>query len=127
MLKRSRDGPDDPTRSRARGDIRRGVAWAPPGGGYHGALNHAVIHGLDVTVPLGLLGCQSDEAMRIVLDDLTAGGVHAHFGTTIDGRRYEATDLQWSYGSGEVARGTAAEIASAICGRRLPSGHAFVG
>jgi uncharacterized protein (TIGR03083 family) len=27
--------------------------WAPPGGGYHGALNHAVIHGLDVTVPLG--------------------------------------------------------------------------
>src|SRR5204863_5163647 len=27
--------------------------WTPPGGGYHGALNHVVIHGLDITVPLG--------------------------------------------------------------------------
>jgi hypothetical protein len=27
--------------------------WTPPGGGWHGALNHVVIHGLDVTVPLG--------------------------------------------------------------------------
>jgi len=23
--------------------------WTPPGGGWHGALNHVVIHGLDVT------------------------------------------------------------------------------
>ncbi len=28
--------------------------WTPPGGGWHGALNHVVIHGLDVTVPLGV-------------------------------------------------------------------------
>jgi len=28
--------------------------WAPPGGGYRGALNHVVIHGLDATVPLGM-------------------------------------------------------------------------
>ena len=27
--------------------------WVPPGGGYAAALNHVVIHGLDVTVPLG--------------------------------------------------------------------------
>ena len=28
--------------------------WTPPGGGWHGALNHVVIHGLDVTVALGV-------------------------------------------------------------------------
>ena len=31
--------------------------WTPPGGGYHGALNHVVIHGLDVTAPLGASRC----------------------------------------------------------------------
>ena len=37
-------------------DLRSEVMqpWTPPGGGYHGALNHVVIHGLDVTVPLGM-------------------------------------------------------------------------
>ena len=35
--------------------LRSGIMqrWTPPGGGYHGALTHVVIHGLDVTVPLG--------------------------------------------------------------------------
>ena len=28
--------------------------WKPPGGGYQGALTHDVIHGLDITVALGL-------------------------------------------------------------------------
>ena len=28
--------------------------WAPPGGGLAGALSHDVIHGLDITWPLGL-------------------------------------------------------------------------
>ena len=32
--------------------------WLPPGGGPIGALNHVVIHALDVTVPLGR-SCQS--------------------------------------------------------------------
>ena len=28
--------------------------WKPPGGGYVGALSHDLIHGLDITVALGL-------------------------------------------------------------------------
>jgi len=31
-----------------------GHPWKPPGGGYTGALAHDLIHGLDITVPLGL-------------------------------------------------------------------------
>ena len=45
--------------------------WTPPGGGYHGALNHVVIHGLDITVPLREPRRASDTAIRYVLDDLT--------------------------------------------------------
>src|SRR5436305_12726652 len=74
------------------------LRWTPPGGGYHGALNHVVIHGLDVTVPLGVPRRSPDDTIRIVLDDLTTGGVHEHFGTGIEGRSLQATDLDWSYG-----------------------------
>jgi uncharacterized protein (TIGR03083 family) len=97
--------------------------WAPPEGGYHGALNHVAIHGLDVTVPLGIERRPSDETMRVVLDDLTAGGIHEHFGTVITGRKVEATDLHWSYGSGSLLRATAGDLALMLCGRTIPPGQ----
>jgi len=94
--------------------------WAPPGGGYYGALNHAVIHSLDVTVPLDVPRLASDEAIGITLDDLCEGGGHERFGTAISGRRLEATDLDWSYGSGQVLRAEATDLALMICGRTVP-------
>lgn len=97
--------------------------WAPPGGGYHGALNHAVIHGLDMTVPLDVPRRSPDATIRVVLDDLAQGGGHAHFGTVIDGRRLEASDLDWSHGSGPVLRGAAGDLALAMCGRTVPAGR----
>jgi uncharacterized protein (TIGR03083 family) len=97
--------------------------WTPPGAGYHGALNHVVIHGLDVTVPLGVPCRSPDDTIRIVLDDLTTGGVHEHFGTHIEGHTLEATDLDWSYGSGPVLRGAAEALARLLCGRTVPGGR----
>jgi uncharacterized protein (TIGR03083 family) len=97
--------------------------WTPPGGGWHGALNHVVIHGLDVTVPLGAPRRPPDATIRVVLDDLTVGGVHEHFGTSIEGRRLQATDLDWSYGSGPALRGPAGDLAVALCGRAIPPGR----
>jgi uncharacterized protein (TIGR03083 family) len=97
--------------------------WTPPGGGYHGALNHVVIHGLDVTVPLGVPRRSPDDTIRIVLDDLTRGDVHHHFGTSTEGRSLQATDLDWSYGSGLPLRGKAEDLALVLCGRTLPSGR----
>ena len=97
--------------------------WAPPGGGYHGALNHVVIHGLDVTVPLGVPRRSPDETIRVVLDDLAQGGGHAHFGTVLNGRCLEASDLDWSYGSGPALRGAAEDLALAMCGRAVPGGR----
>jgi uncharacterized protein (TIGR03083 family) len=107
------------------GNLRSEVMrrWTPPGGGYHRALNHVVIHGLDVTVPLGVPRRCPDETIRVILDDLTGGGGHARFGTEIEGRRLEASDLDWSHGSGSVLRGEAADLALAICGRAVPDGR----
>jgi uncharacterized protein (TIGR03083 family) len=107
--------------SNLRSDVMR--QWTPPGGGYRGALNHVVIHGLDVTVPLGVRRRSPDQTIRIILGDLTAGGGHAHFGTSIAGRRLTATDLDWSYGSGPVLRGQAGDLALAMCGRTVPAGR----
>ena len=103
--------------------LRSGIMqrWTPPGGGYHGALNHVVIHGLDVTVPLSAPRCSPDETIRVVLDDLTVGGGHAHFGIAIDGRRLQASDLDWSHGSGPVLRAAAEDLALALCGRAVPA------
>jgi uncharacterized protein (TIGR03083 family) len=38
--------------------------WQPPVGGVQGALNHVVIHALDVTVPLGEPRCSPDATMK---------------------------------------------------------------
>jgi uncharacterized protein (TIGR03083 family) len=98
-------------------------AWTPPGGGSTGALNHAVIHGLDITVPLGVDRRSSDETVRTVLDDLTEGGTHAHFGFDLSGINLQATDIDWSYGSGTPIRGAAGDLALYVCGRILPAGR----
>jgi hypothetical protein len=76
-----------------------------------------------VTVPLGVPRRSPDDTIRIVLDDLTKGGVHEHFGTSIEGRRLEATDLDWSYGSGLALRGAAEDLALVLCDRTVPAGR----
>jgi uncharacterized protein (TIGR03083 family) len=97
--------------------------WTPPGGGSVGALNHIVIHSLDITVPLGIRRHFPDGTMRLVLDDLSSGGTHAHFGFEMDGRSLRATDIDWSFGRGEPISAAAEDLALMICGRDLPEGR----
>lgn len=92
-------------------------AWIPPGGGPIGALSHVVIHGLDVTVPLGVGRPSPDEAVLAVLDHLTLGGGHANFGFELDGLCLQATDRNWIFGSGTPVRGTAADLVLLVSGR----------
>lgn len=107
------------------GNLRDDVLhhWTPPGGGQTGALNHVVIHGLDITVPLGVERRSSDETLRVVLDHLTRGGTHAHFGFDVTGLSLQATDMDWSFGSGTPVIGTGQDLALLICGRQLPAGR----
>lgn len=104
------------------GQLRSDVMahWTPPGGGYEGALNHVVVHGLDITVALDEPRVAPDDTIRTVLDGLTSGGLHAHFGTELP-QALVAADLDWSYGEGPSLRGSAQDLVLHLTGRRLRS------
>jgi uncharacterized protein (TIGR03083 family) len=99
-------------------------AWQPPGGGAAGALSHAVIHSLDVTVGLDRPPVAPAEALVAVLDQLTdADG--AFFGLDLTGVRLEAADTDWSWGSGEAVRAGSGALVALLSGRTLPDGRAL--
>ena len=98
-------------------------AWQPPGGAA-GALSHAVIHSLDVTVALDRPPVAPAEALVAVLDQLTdADG--AFFGLDLTGVRLEAADTDWSWGSGEAVRAGSGALVALLSGRTLPDGPAL--
>ncbi|WP_448642640.1 maleylpyruvate isomerase family mycothiol-dependent enzyme [Geodermatophilus sp. URMC 63] len=99
------------------------TAWSPPGGGPLGALSHDVIHGLDVSVALGLDDrYAAPERCALVLSGLRPKQLRL-FGVDLTGVRLQATDADWSYGDGEVVEGRAQDLLVAVCGRRQPAGR----
>jgi uncharacterized protein (TIGR03083 family) len=96
--------------------------WAPPGGGLHGALCHDVIHGLDITVPLGVGRQLPEDRLALVLGQLT-GMRRNPFGTDLTGIALRADDLDWAFGSGTPLSGSAQDLLLVFCGRRLPPGR----
>jgi len=97
--------------------------WEPPGGGPIGALNHAVVHALDVTNALGHPRACTDEAAHVILASLTAGGVAARFDIDLSNLRLQADDIDWSSGSGRDVIAPAADIISLACHRTLRDGR----
>ncbi|MGY1795323.1 maleylpyruvate isomerase family mycothiol-dependent enzyme [Geodermatophilus sp. SYSU D00525] len=98
--------------------------WQPPGGGAAGALSHAVIHSLDVTVALDRPPVAPADAVVAVLDSLTAAD-GATFGIDLTGVRLETTDGAWGRGDGAVVRADTGQLLALLSGRRLPDGRAL--
>lgn len=96
--------------------------WKPPGGGLPGALTHDVVHGLDITIPLGIEHPVGGAALRVVLDHATTPLSLKHFGLDLTGTRLEADDLDWAFGDGEPLRGAARHLLMVLMDRRLPVG-----
>jgi uncharacterized protein (TIGR03083 family) len=96
--------------------------WKPPGGGVRGALSHDVIHGLDITVGLGLNRHVPPGRVAMVLAGMQPKNI-AFFGTDLAGIALQATDLDWSHGTGTPVRGLAQDLLLILCGRRLPPGR----
>lgn len=94
--------------------------WQPPGGGLAGALTHDVVHGLDVTVALGLGRRVPADRLRVVLDAVTEPRSLRHFGTDLAGVQLRADDLDWTFGSGTPRTGAAQHLVLLLCGRQLP-------
>ena len=99
-------------------------AWQPPGGGAAGALSHAVIHSLDVTIALDRPAVAPEQALTALLDQLTASNGR-WFGVDLTGARLEATDTDWSWGSGEPVRADSGSLVALLSGRTLPDGRSL--
>jgi uncharacterized protein (TIGR03083 family) len=100
-----------------------GHPWKPPGGGYTGALAHDLIHGLDITVPLGLAGPVPEERLRLILPGSLTDKSVRFFGVDLDGIELRAQDMDWALGSGAPLTGTAADLLLVLSGRTLPAGR----
>jgi uncharacterized protein (TIGR03083 family) len=96
--------------------------WKPPGGGLNGALTHDVVHGLDITIPLGIEHPVSESTLRVVLEHATSPLSLKHFGLDLTGIRLEADDLDWAFGNGEPLRGAVHYLLMVLMDRRLPAG-----
>lgn len=96
--------------------------WQPPGGGAAGALSHAVIHSLDVTIPLHQSAVAPGEAVTEVLNQLTASN-GSWFGVALTGVRLEAGDTDWSWGDGQPVRADTGSLVALLSGRTLPDGR----
>ncbi|MET9632140.1 maleylpyruvate isomerase family mycothiol-dependent enzyme [Lentzea sp. NPDC006480] len=92
--------------------------WTPPGGGPAGALSHDVIHGLDITLALGLDRKVPHDRLELVLDGMTPRTVK-YFGADLANKRLEATDMDWTFGEGQPVRRPAQELLLLVCGRRI--------
>lgn len=101
--------------------------WQPPGGGVDGAVSHAVIHSLDITIALDQAPVAPPQAVRHVLDQLTAAR-GAWFGVDLSGVRLEATDADWAWspdggGDAPAVRAPAGSLVALLSGRTLPGGQ----
>jgi uncharacterized protein (TIGR03083 family) len=97
-------------------------AWQPPGGGAAGALSHAVIHSLDVTIALDRPPAAPEEAVIALLDRLTAAD-GTWFGVDLTDVRLEAADTAWSWGDGRLVRADSGSLVALLSGRTLPDGR----
>src|SRR4029450_5565132 len=92
----------------------------PPIVGHAGQLTDLQVHGQDMRRPLGLPHGLRLDRLRVSLDFLV-GGRAIGFAPKrrLAGLRFEASDLDWSWGSGPVLAGPAEALAMAMTGRAV--------
>ncbi|MEU6370051.1 maleylpyruvate isomerase family mycothiol-dependent enzyme [Streptomyces sp. NPDC046931] len=95
--------------------------WKPPVGGLAAALGHDVVHGLDITVALGLARQVPKERLRVVLETVKPQTLR-FFRANLQDVELRTTDLAWSYGSGTRVIRPAQELLLLAYGRKLPAG-----
>ncbi|WP_269856745.1 maleylpyruvate isomerase family mycothiol-dependent enzyme [Streptomyces sp. RPT161] len=96
--------------------------WKPPVGGFESALGHDVVHGLDITVALGLDRRVPEERLRILLGTISSRSLR-FFGADLLGVQLRANDLDWTYGTGNPVSGTVQDLLLLAYGRKVPAGH----
>jgi uncharacterized protein (TIGR03083 family) len=88
--------------------------------GYPGQLTDLQVHGQDMRRPLGLPHALRPDRLRVSLDFLVSGRAPGFVPRRRPaGLRFEATDMDWAWGSGPVVRGTAEALMLALTGRAV--------
>jgi uncharacterized protein (TIGR03083 family) len=89
-----------------------------PGVGYLGPLTDLLVHGQDIRRPLGISHDLTAAPLHMSLDFVVGGKARGFAPKDIGtGIRYEATDLDWSSGSGPLVQGTGEALLLALTGR----------
>ena len=98
--------------------------FTPPGSGPEAPLTDLLVHGLDISWPLGLARDIPEERVRSSLTYLTAAPVGRVVPKgRVDGLRFAADDIDWAHGTGPAVSGSAAALLLAITGRTAALGH----
>jgi uncharacterized protein (TIGR03083 family) len=98
--------------------------FKPPIVGHAGQLTDLQVHGQDMRRPLGLPHGLRLDRLRISLDFLVSGhAVGFAPKRRLAGLHFEATDLDWSWGSGPALRGPAEALVMAMTGRAVALGE----
>jgi uncharacterized protein (TIGR03083 family) len=98
--------------------------FKPPVVGHPGQLTDLQVHGQDMRRPLGLPHGLRLDRIRVSLDFLTGGRAVGFVPRRRPaGLRFEATDLDWSWGSGATVCGPAEALMMAITGRTVALGE----
>jgi len=101
-------------RLREKADARQ----VPPVVGVRGPYTDALVHQLDMWIPLGLDDERPVERWRPALDFLmTKKATVGFLPAAPPDLWYQATDLEWQHGTGDVVSGSAADLTLAILGR----------
>lgn len=92
----------------------------PPGLPHTAPLTDLLIHGQDMRRPLGLTYQPEPERIRVGLDFLVSSKARGFVsGRRLTGVRYDASDLDWSYGDGPALRGPGLSLMLALTGRNV--------
>lgn len=100
-----------------------GHRFKPPGVGPEAPLTELLLHGQDIRRPLGIDREFSEERITTSLCFLTETKYRGFVPKgRLDGLAFEATDLDWSYGTGATVCGPAEALLVAISGRSASLG-----
>ena len=92
--------------------------FTPPGLGPEAPLTDVIVHGLDITTPLGLTHHVPDEHLAVALDHLAEPSPKSRAASRqLNGVRLEADDIDWSHGDGPLVTAPARAILLALAGR----------
>jgi len=90
----------------------------PVGTSYLDPLADLLVHGQDIAVPLGRERAMPAEAAVVATQRVATMGYWFWARRRLRGVRLEATDADWSFGSGAVVRGPIAVLLLVLTGRR---------